>query len=222
VIPTRFVTWALLQLACWLASVVLAAQPCTGQVRINELLADPGRDWNGDAALSSRDDEWVEIVNVGPGPVALDNLRLSDGGTTRALRYGFSGTLAPGGVLVVYGNQSVAWEAANGTGSAGLSLNNTGDDVRLWSIVGTDTLLVDSYTYAAFEVLDDRAPGRAPDGADTWALFDALNPYSGTTPPLGTGCNPTPGGPNGCPTPVAAATWSAVKQLFDRPRGVLP
>ena len=212
---SRIVVCAVLATACWLASVVLA-QPCNGQIRVNELLADPGIDWNGDTVVSFKDDEWVEIVNTSATPVDLANLRLSDGGT-RALRYGFSGTLAPGAVRVVYGSDSVAWESANSLGSSGLSLNNAGDQVRLWSIAGTDTLLVDSYTYVAFEVLNDRAPGRVPDGADTWQLFDGLNPYTGSTPPLGTGCNPTPGQRNVCPTPVEPVTWGDVKRIFAVP-----
>jgi len=116
----------------------------------------------------------------------------------------------------VMGSTSVAWEAANGLGSAGLSLNNAGDTVRLWRLSGNDTLLVDSYTYAAFEVLDDRSTGRMPDGGNTWVVFDGRNPYNGTTPPLGTGCNPTPGVRNGCPTAVEPTTWGTVKQMYDK------
>jgi hypothetical protein len=193
----------------------VAVAPCGAQIRINELLADPGFDWNGDGTAQSKEDEWVEIVNAGTTTVDLDSLRLSDAGTTIAFRFGFSGTLAPGHVLIVYGSDSVAWEAANAAGSAGLSLNNAGDTVRLWQLAGTDTLLVDTYTYASHEVLDDRSTGRMPDGTGEWRVFDARNPYTGMTPPLGTGCNPTPGGVNGCPTAVAPASWSHVKRRFD-------
>lgn len=190
-----------------------AAAPACGQVLVNEILGDPGFDWNGDGTVSSRDDEWVEIVNAGPDPVVLDEYRLSDGGT-RLLRYGFSGTLAPGAVRVVFGSESVAWESANGVSAVGLSLNNAGDSVRLWKIAGSDTVLVDSYTYAAFENLDDRSVGRLPDGGTEWRLWDHRTPYSGTTPPFGTGCEPTPGTHNQCPTPVEQTPWSRVKDLY--------
>jgi hypothetical protein len=199
-----------------LASTVVAAglaQPCAGQLRINEILADPGVDWDGDGSVDSKYDEWVEIVNSGSTPAALDDYRLSDG-VTRNLRFGFSGTLPPGGVKVVYGSDSSAWEVANGLTNAGLSLNNSGDTVNLWHVSGADTLLADTYTYASFEVLDDRSTARAPDGGTTWRLFDALNPYVGTVPPLGTGCPPTPGGSNQCPTAVEPWAWSAVKRLY--------
>jgi hypothetical protein len=200
----------------WIAAIGAAA-PCHGQIRINEVLADPGIDWNGDGGVSSRDDEWVEIVNAGPAPEPLDGYLLSDGGTTRILRFGWTGTLGPGEIKVVYGATSVAWETSNGESAVGLSLNNAGDTVRLWRVVASDTVLVDSYAYAAFEVLDDRSTGRMPDGGTTWALFDALNPYTGTTPPLGTGCRPTPAETNGCPTAVERSTWASVKRLYDLP-----
>lgn len=197
---------------CGGATSFLHAQACHGQVRINEILADPARDWNGDAVFHFRDDEWVEIVNAGSTAVALDGLRLSD--ASNIFRFGFSGPLGPGQRLVVYGNQSVAWETAQGLPIAGLSLNNAGDTVRLWQLAGSDTLLADEYTYAAHEGLDDRSTARVPDGGDTWFVFDALNPYTGTTPPLGTNCPPTPGAANACPTAVETLLWGAVKRLY--------
>jgi len=46
---------------------------------------------------------------------------------------------------------------------------------------------VDSKGYLSHEAGADRAVGRAPDGSGGWALFDGLNPYTGSTPPIGTG-----------------------------------
>jgi hypothetical protein len=196
------------------ASALWPADACLGQVRINEILADPASDWDGDGISDFKDDEWVEIVNVGASAVAIDDLRLSD--ASNALHYGFSGTLAPGAQRLVVGSESVAWESAEGVSTVGLSLNNSGDTVRLWQLSGTDTLLVDEYTYASHESVDDRSTARVPDGNGTWTLFDALNPYSGEQPPLGTGCPPTPGEPNACPVSVEPRTWARVKSLFTR------
>jgi hypothetical protein len=85
----------------------------------------------------------------------------------------------------------------------------------LYEVSGGDTTEVDTYTYANFEVVDDRATGRALDGSE-WQVFDALNPYSGDTPPLGNGCVPTPGAPNECSAvlPVEDSTWGAVKEMY--------
>jgi hypothetical protein len=209
----RFEVAAMLVIAAGLTALG-AAQPCGAQILVNEILADPGIDWDGSGTVDSRDDEWVEIVNAGLAPVVLDEYRLSDGGSM-LFRYAFTGTLEPGAVRLVTGAQSVEWEMANGISTTGLSLNNAGDSVRLWRVVGADTTLADSYTYVGFEVLDDRSVGRMPDGAAEWRLFDAHNPYAGTTPPLGTGCNPTPGNSNSCATPVEPAVWSRVKRMYE-------
>ena len=196
----------------WGSASILPARSCEAEVRINEILADPGRDWNKDGVVSARDDEWLEIVNHGTTPLSLDDLRVSD--AANVFRFGFSGTLNPGAVLAVYGDQSVTWESANGLTAVGLSLNNAGDTIRLWRIAGTDTVLVDEHTFGSHEVLDDRSTGPYPDGGDNWVAFDSINPYTGTTPPLGTGCPPTPGTNNGCPTAVEGTTWSRVKALY--------
>ena len=60
----------------------------------------------------------------------------------------------------------------------------------------------------------DRAVGRTPDGSQ-WKLEDGLDPYAGTTEPLGTGCSPTPGLPNSCGvTAVARSSWGRLKAIY--------
>jgi len=75
-------------------------------------LAEPAADWDGDAVYNFRDDEWVEIVNTGPGPVVLDGYRLASADSV--WRYEFSGSLDPGAHAVVYGSESYAWEQSTG------------------------------------------------------------------------------------------------------------
>ena len=82
------------------------------EVVINEILASPSIDWDGDGGYYYRDDEWVEIFNNSSLSVNLDDYRLSDADTT--WRYAFSGVLHANGHLVVYGSESYAWERANG------------------------------------------------------------------------------------------------------------
>ena len=193
------------------------SSPVNSQVMINEILADPVIDWDGDGSVSSKNDEWVEIVNVGPAPVDLSCYQLTDGsGGTTNWRFGFTGTIAPGETRVVYGSDAVAWESANGFSTVGLSLNNGGDTVYLYDNVDGELTLVDEYTYESHAVVDDRAVGRTPDGGATWQVFDALNPYTGTAPPLGSGCAPSPGLSNDCSAtvPVEQSTWGAIKQLY--------
>ena len=200
-----------------LSFVLLTAfAPCPAtaapDVRLSEILAGPTRDWDGSGVFSSRDDEWIEIVNGGLVPADLSPYFVTDGDSIP--RFGFTGTLAAGAVVLVTGAASVAWERATAHPVFGLSLGNTGDSVLLWKVTGSDTVLVDGYTYKSFEAASDRAVGRTPDGSE-WRLEDALSAYTGTTPPLGTGCPPTPGAPNTCGvTPVAHETWGRLKALY--------
>ena len=65
-----------------------------GDIRINEILAGPARDWDGSGAFSSRDDEWIEIANIGSAAQDLSGFYVTDGDSVP--RYAFTGTLAPG------------------------------------------------------------------------------------------------------------------------------
>ena len=179
---------------------------------LNEFVAGPARDWDGSGTLSTRDDEWIEVVNAGSETPDLSNFLLTDG--DRLPRYAFSGTLGPGGRRLVFGKDSYDWEKAHGFPAYGFSLSNTGDTVMLWQIAEAETVLVDSYAYKSHEAAADRAVGRVPDGG-AWTLLDGLNPYVGTTPPQGSGCVPTPGAADVCEnTPAQSATWGRLKALY--------
>ncbi len=194
--------------------------PSTPPVLLNEIMADPASDWDGDGAYNFRDDEWVEIVNVGSTTVALDGYRLA--GADSVWRYAFTGDLGPGEVQVVYGSASYAWEQAEGEPLYGLRLGNSGGGITLWRLDEADTVLVDCYSYLDHEAEDDRSSGRAPDGGETWALFDALNPYDGTDLPAGSGCAPSPGETANCETPVERDTWGGLKLRYARPDAARP
>ncbi|HVP38901.1 MAG TPA: lamin tail domain-containing protein [Candidatus Saccharimonadales bacterium] len=204
--------------AALLAALLLAgaAAPARAELVINEVLASPARDWNGDGTVSSRDDEWVEIYNPADTPVALDGYRLADADTT--WRFALTGTLGPRARLVVFGSDAYAWEKATHHPAYGLSLNNGGDTVRLWKFSGADSVQVDAVTYGAVEGGSDRGYGRFPDGAGSWKLFDALDPAPAGSNPPGTGCGPTPGAANGCPSPAVATSWGQLRLLYG-PRG---
>ena len=184
----------------------------TDAIQLSEVLAGPARDWDGDGVFDAKADEWIEIRNAGGVTLPLDGYCVADADTT--VRYAFSGTLAAGAVLLVTGSQAVAWQQFVGRTTSGLSLNNAGDVVFLLRIVGVDTTVVDEHGYNSIEGGTDRSTGRTDTAGDTWVLFDALNPYTGSGTPSGTGCPPTPGGPNGCTTDVSAVTWGAIKRLY--------
>ena len=205
----------------WLLVIAVAAAvafrfaPARAQaplgLALNEVLAGPARDWNGDGAFDARKDEWAEIWNAGAAPLDLGVYRLADGDST--IRYEFSGVLPAGAVALVLGSAAEDQQRALGRTVTGLSLNNAGDTVLLFRVEGSDTVLVDSRRYGSIEGASDRSVGRIGD-AGTWVLFDGLNKYTGTGEPKGSGCNPTPGGSNGCPSDAIGTTWGKIKALY--------
>lgn len=209
-----------MNLRIYLALVVtmLLCLPATGHcsLSINEIMGDPASDWDGDGDYNYRYDEWLELYNPGPGHVNLGEFMLGDDGGLRTYGWADGETLSEGEAIVIFGSQSVAWQEANGESLYGFAMSNDGDCVVLWQAAGDDTLLVDTHTFNTYEADDDRSTGRNPDGTGDWEVFDALNPYGGSTPPLGNGLAPTPGWPNLGDPPAAthAGSWGDVKALF--------
>jgi hypothetical protein len=193
------------------------AAECSAELLLNEILADPASDWDGDGSVGSRADEWVEVINAGSSSIDLSDYRLGDLSGGYEWRYGFNGSLAPGEVVLVYGSAAQVWQSEHGFSAVGLSLNNAGDTVFLYRIDAADTTVVDSYAYQTHEVADDRSAGRTSPAPGEWVIFDALNPYTGDNPPLGNGCVPTPALANECTpeVPVKGATWGAIKHRYD-------
>src|SRR5207247_649625 len=81
-----------------------------------------------------RDDEWIEVVNAGATPLALDGFILTDGDSLP--RLALTGTLAPGEHLMATGKQSYDWEKATGHPAFGFSLANSGDAAMLCQVAG--------------------------------------------------------------------------------------
>ncbi len=195
---------------CFIAAASLSPAS-RAQIVINEILADPASDWDGDGIVNLRDDEWVEVANIGDTPIDLSAYLVADGEEGPVWRYGFAGLLGPGEVRTVFGSESKAWEQANGFPVYGLSLNNGGDRVVLFRVIGADTVLVDEYAYTDQAAEDERSVGREAGTAGTWSIFDALNPCSASCDPPGNGCVPTPGSTNECITSARTESWSGIK-----------
>ncbi|MEX2031307.1 MAG: lamin tail domain-containing protein, partial [Dehalococcoidia bacterium] len=119
--------------------------PRPGDLVLNEIHADPHLsegDANGDGVVSSDGDEFVELVNVTGGPLALGGVTISD---ALAVRYTFPDgeVLAPGCAVVVFG---------------GLVLNNAGDTVS----IGLGETVLTSVAYGP-EGGQDQSLTRVPD-----------------------------------------------------------
>lgn len=181
------------------------ARPAAELVVLNEFLADPPPDLegdaNGDGVRSSADDEFIEIYNAGTTTVDLSGWTIQDATSVRhTFEAGF--TLAPGDLYVVFGGGAPTgipsgWALAS---SGGLSLNNTADEVKL---VDAATLVVDTHPYGP-EGNEDQSVLRFPDGTGAWTLpADAGLPW-----------NFSPGELNSSPTSVEASSWGKVKANY--------
>ena len=198
-----------------LVIILLAVAVSAGaQVVINEIMADPARDWDGDGEYNYRDDEWIEIMNCGSSTVDISGYLISDGDGDPVWRFGFAGVLPPGATLVVYGSESREWEESNGQAVYGLSLNNTGDQVSLYKVEDGDTVLVESVAFDDKTAEDDRSLGRSVMDPGVWELFDALNPCTTNCVPAGNGCMPTPGFGNGCTASAGDDSWGSIKMKY--------
>ncbi len=211
---TRYLFALFLMYGLWMGLAPVAG----AAVILNEVLADPMQDWDGDGELSFKGDEWIEVVNIGATDIDLSSYYLRDiFGTDPHLQ--LSGVLAPGQAAVFYGSQSMAWQRANGYSDYGFALNNNGETVELLRELGEpgalDFELVDTVTLQAHETEDDRSSGWALDGSG-WTLFDGLNDYGGTQEPGPSGCVPTPGEPNTCELdlPVSRESLGGLKSLY--------
>jgi len=198
-------------------TLLCGLQAARAEVVLNEFLANPGQDWDGDGEVDTRLDEWVEVYNPGPDPVDLTAYWIRDA-LNEDPNLNLFGILGSGETAVFYGSHAVAWQQEHGGGNTGLSLNNGGDTVVLMKTDPDDPLnllTIDEFTYTAHVGAVDRSCARLPDGG-VWVLFDALNLYHGGLEPAGTGCPPSPGENNVCDesTPTSAASWSEVKNLW--------
>ena len=131
---------------------------------INEILADPdpvNGDANGDGAVNTTQDEFVEIVNADTITVDLSGWTISDGSQ---IRHVFSNglSLMPGEFATVFAGgipTGIPGAFVETASTTSLSLNNGGDAVALRDSFGN---LVATYSYGA-EGGNNVALGRNPD-----------------------------------------------------------
>lgn len=138
-----------------------------GKLVINEVLADPAPDYdaNGDGYRDAREDEFIELVNVGEAALDLSGATISDAVT---VRFTFpEGTLIePGYALVVFGGGTPTLEASDWLVADGLYLNNGGDSLFVHRADGE---LLAEMTYGS-EGGNDASLTRATD-ADSGSPF---------------------------------------------------
>ena len=120
-----------------------------GRIRINEVLIRPHFDWEGTGGVDTGD-EFIELVNLGPGKVFLKGWFLDDKQGGGSKPYKLPGiTLKPGSFVAFFHSQTR------------ISLNDAGDTVRLLRPDGT---LVEEISYLRVSAYN-LSYGRLPDGS---------------------------------------------------------
>jgi len=115
---------------------------------INEILPRPGFDWNQDGRVDVFD-EFIEIKNLSPIDINLNDWRLDDEENTGSSPFTLVDvTLKPGQRIVFYSLQT------------NILLSDGGDTVRL---VNPNGKIYDAYTYSIAKA-EDQSICRLPDG----------------------------------------------------------
>jgi len=191
---------ATLFLLGFLGSGLLFPVEVPAAVVINEFLADPpaglAGDANQDGKRSSSQDEFVELLNIGPETADLSFWSLWD---QLSLRHEFSvgATLFAFERLVLFGGGSpngIPGEVVTAsTGS--LSLNNSSDEIVLKDELGR---VVDRVLYS-HEASLDQALTRFPEGTGAFQLHTEVSRrglrFSPGTDPEGENPDPSPAAP---------------------------
>lgn len=161
------------------------ASPLSAVIVLNEILIDGAIDVdaNDDGDIGALDDEFVELLNIGPEPVSLAGATLVEADILGVPRHTFPPdfTLAPGEAVVLFGGGSPS-EALEATPGArvfvinaqdpafpnGLNLDDGGDTLRLLDIDG-DEVFAFAYGDACLgadcpPVAPDQSVTRSPDG----------------------------------------------------------
>ncbi|MGD2057237.1 MAG: lamin tail domain-containing protein [Anaerolineales bacterium] len=121
-----------------------------GKVVINELLIRPHYDWQGTGGVSP-DDEFIELINLGPFPVNLNGWALDDIPGAGSAPFKLPGrTIQPGELTAFFRSKSH------------ISLNDSGDTVRLLDPSGK---VIDSISYLRIRAAN-LSYGRFPDGSN--------------------------------------------------------
>ena len=176
------------------------------KVSLNEVLADPPAELDGDAnrdgVRDAADDEFVEIMNCGVAAVDLSGWSLKDGTSVRHVFPDSTSVVASGELVTVFGGGTPTGFLGKvfTASSGGLGLANSGDVVYL---LDADGVIVDFHAYGG-EGGRDEAMIRYPDCADTWMLCSDAGLEAAFTPHE----------PNSPQSAVSGTTWGNIKSLF--------
>jgi lamin tail-like protein/IPT/TIG domain-containing protein len=162
------------------------SSPLVVTLVINEYFADPANgpagDANGDGTRDAAQDEFVEIVNTGPEPLAIGGFTISDASQVR-FTVPAGKIIPPREAAVIFGGGTPTGAFGNCTanglvfavGGGGLSLNNGGDTITVKDGAAVE---VASLAFGSTEGNADQSITRSPDLTGSFAVHSSA-PGSG-------------------------------------------
>lgn len=145
----------------YLISIFLAVNLAGANVMINEMLANPAKDWNGNGDISGMDDEFIELYNSGNQSVDISGYVLKDTvfrSTPGEYALPEGSVIGPKEFLLIF------------VSTSGVFQGNDGDAIKLYDPSGN---LVDEKEYDA--TTEDISLARIPDGGE-WGNSTAPTP----------------------------------------------
>ncbi len=142
-------------------------------VVINEVLADPPADANGDGDQKSYEDEFVEILNTGSDTIVIGGWELSDRNAKKPFTFPDNTQIAPGEYIVLFGGGTPTGfdgQVFVDDGKIGGGLSNLGDAVFLINPTLSDTIAKAEW---GREGGKDQSLVRFPEGTGKWVLHSA-------------------------------------------------
>jgi len=155
---------------------------------INEILADPAGDANGDGTTDNSEDEFIELVNISMSDIDISGFTISD---NSSMRHEFpAGSIIPaGGVITLFGGGTPTGIPGLVQTAGYLGLNNTGDVIKIND--GTSDVITVSY---GSEGDDNQSLARSPDYTGSFVKHSTIttNPVAFSPGLLNEGNSPLP------------------------------
>ncbi len=167
-----------------LGSVLAALTgPAGAAIVLNEFMASNATNIPDEAGDF---EDWIEILNTGPGTVNLAGMFLTDN-LLVPTRWQIPAVSA---VILASGQRAFIWadaELAEGPLHANFRLAENGEEIGLFDTIANGNGAIDTIIYG--EQATDRSSGRFPDGSGPWIYMatptpNAANVNQGNIPPL--------------------------------------
>jgi hypothetical protein len=141
------------------------------QIVINEFMAGNTasiQDENGEH------EDWIELYNAGSGNVDMNNYYITDNfSNPTKFQFSASITIIADGFLILFADD----DTEQGELHTNFKLSLDGEEIGIFKVNGTDTILIDSLTFATQS--NDISFGRYPDGNAYFQYF--TDPTPGTS-----------------------------------------